>query len=88
MDIKISANLGFLWKDLSLPDAIEKASKFGFDAVECHWPFELSAQYLSASLKEFNMKMISMNAPKGDMAKKGFWIKCYPRTRNRSKGAH
>ena len=78
MDIKISANLGFLWKDLSLPEAIEKASKFGFDAVECHWPFELSAQYLSASLKEFNMKMISMNAPKGDMAKQDFGLNAIP----------
>ena len=31
---QFSANLGFLWTDLSLIDAIYKAKKHGFDAVE------------------------------------------------------
>ena len=78
MNIKISANLGFLWSEHSLPDAIEKASSFGFDAVECHWPFELSAQELKASLKAFNMKMISINASRGNIARGDFGLNAVP----------
>ncbi|MEN8934506.1 MAG: isomerase, partial [Planktotalea arctica] len=37
--MKFSANLGFLWSELSLPDAIRAAKAAGFDAVECHWPY-------------------------------------------------
>ena len=37
--IRFSANLGFLWKDLALPDAIHRAAAAGFDAVECHEPY-------------------------------------------------
>ena len=32
--MKFSANLGFLWTDRSLPDAIRAAKEAGFDAVE------------------------------------------------------
>ena len=31
---RFSANLGFLWNDLPLPDAIRAAASAGFDAVE------------------------------------------------------
>ena len=35
-----SANLGFLWNDRPLADAIRAARAAGFDAVECHWPYD------------------------------------------------
>ena len=31
--LRFSANLGFLWTDLALTDAIKAAAAFGFDAV-------------------------------------------------------
>ncbi|MEL7087640.1 MAG: isomerase, partial [Planctomycetota bacterium] len=31
--MRFSANLGFLWTELSLPDAIRAAKRAGFDAV-------------------------------------------------------
>ena len=40
MTIKVSANLGFLWVNHSIPEAIKKASKFKFDAIEFHWPYD------------------------------------------------
>ena len=40
--LKFSANLGFLWRELDLISAIRAASKVGFDAVEFHWPYEIS----------------------------------------------
>jgi hydroxypyruvate isomerase len=39
--LRFSANLGFLWTELPLPAAIMAAAKAGFDAVECHWPFDV-----------------------------------------------
>ena len=40
---KFLANLGFLWSDLPLPEAIHAAKVTGFDAVECHWPYDVPA---------------------------------------------
>ena len=37
---QLSANLGFLWTELSLPNAISDAHLAGFEAVECHWPYD------------------------------------------------
>jgi len=85
MTIKISANLGFLWNDITLLHAIEKASGFGFDAVECHWPFDLPAQELRAGLKSFNMKMISINAPKGDVVQGDFGLSAVPGRKTESR---
>ncbi|MGB1826557.1 MAG: isomerase, partial [Candidatus Puniceispirillaceae bacterium] len=34
---RFSANLGFLWTDRPLADAVRAAAAAGFDAVECHW---------------------------------------------------
>ena len=42
--IRFSANLGFLWTDLALTDAIKVAASSGFDAVECHWPFDVPSK--------------------------------------------
>ena len=40
--MKFSANLGFLWKDLPLPERILAAKQAGFDYVECHFPYRTS----------------------------------------------
>ena len=50
--IKWSANLGFLWADRALPDAIEVASQAGFDAVECHWPYDHNPQSVADVLRQ------------------------------------
>ena len=36
--MKFSANLGFLWTDLPLSEAVRAAHRAGFVAVECHGP--------------------------------------------------
>lgn len=58
-----SANLGFLWKDLALPDAIRAACQHGFDAVECHWPYDTAVSEVRAALKETGLPMIGLNTP-------------------------
>ena len=50
--MKFSANLGFLWNDRPLPDAIRAAKSAGFDAVECHWPYDVPTTIIRAALEE------------------------------------
>ena len=63
-----SANLGFLWTELSLPDAIRAAKAAGFDAVECHWPFDTPAQDVKAALDETGLPMLGLNTRRGDLS--------------------
>lgn len=63
---RFSANLGFLWTDLSLPDAIRAASANGFDAVECHWPYDVPAQDIAFALREAGLPMLGINTRRGD----------------------
>ncbi|MEO9518230.1 MAG: TIM barrel protein [Paracoccaceae bacterium] len=67
--MKFSANLGFLWTELSLPDAIRAAKAAGFDAVECHWPFEVLAAEVKAALDETGLSMLGLNTRRGDLTK-------------------
>ena len=64
--IRFSANLGFLWTDLSLPDAIRAAKSAGFAAVECHWPYETDPAEVKAALDETGLPMLGLNTSRGD----------------------
>ena len=64
---RFSANLGFLWNDLPLPDAIRAASLAGFDAVECHWPYDVPAEDVAAALAETGLPMLGLNTRRGDL---------------------
>ncbi|TKT74760.1 TIM barrel protein [Aquamicrobium sp. LC103] len=63
--IRISANLGFLWNELPLADAIRKAREAGFDAVECHWPYGEDGDGVKAALDETGLPMLGLNTAKG-----------------------
>ena len=45
--MQFSANLGFLFRDLALPDAIRAAKRHGFAAVELHWPYDTDASVVA-----------------------------------------
>lgn len=62
-----SANLGFLWTDRSLPDAIRAAKAAGFDAVECHWPYDVPVEEVRAALQETGLSMLGLNTRRGDV---------------------
>lgn len=66
--MKFSANLGFLWTELPLPDAIRAAKAAGFDAVECHWPYDTAAGDVVAALQETGLEMLGLNTRRGDAA--------------------
>jgi len=65
--MRFSANLGFLWKDRPLPDAIRAAKAAGFDAVECHWPYDVPAGQVLAALEETGLPMLGLNTSRGDV---------------------
>lgn len=64
--MKLSANLGFLWTDRPLPDAIRAAKAAGFDAVECHWPYDFEIEELSQALLETGLPMLGLNTQRGN----------------------
>ncbi len=64
--MKFSANLGFLWNDRLLPDAIRAAKAAGFDAVECHWPYDTPAPITKATLDETGLRMLGLNTRRGN----------------------
>lgn len=66
--MKFSANLGFLWADRPLPDAIRAAKAAGFDAVECHWPYAVPVADTKAALEEAGLEMLGLNTSRGNTA--------------------
>lgn len=66
--IRFSANLGFLWTDLPLPDAIREAAEAGFQAVECHWPYHESVSEIRQALTDTGLPMLGLNTLRGDVS--------------------
>jgi hydroxypyruvate isomerase len=64
--LRFSANLGFLWAELPLPDAVRAAHRAGFDAVEVHWPYATDPGALRAALEETGLPCLSLNTDKGE----------------------
>ncbi|MEL6645474.1 MAG: TIM barrel protein [Pseudomonadota bacterium] len=64
---QFSANLGFLWTDRPLPDAIRDAKAAGFAAVECHWPYDTPPDAVRAALAETGLPMLGLNTRRGDV---------------------
>ena len=65
--MRFSANLGFLWTELSLPEAIRAAKRAGFDAVECHWPYDTPAKEVALALEETGLPMLGLNTARGNV---------------------
>lgn len=63
--MKFSANIGFLWNELPLPERILAAKAAGFDVVECHFPYEHPAEEIAAILKANKMRMLGLNTALG-----------------------
>ncbi len=66
--MKFSANLGFLWADRPLTEAIRAAHAAGFDAVELHWPYETPARDVKAALDATGLPILGLNTRRGDVA--------------------
>jgi hydroxypyruvate isomerase len=82
-----SANLGFLWTDRPLPDAIFAAKAAGFDAVECHWPYDVPPEQLGTALRETGLPMLGLNTIRGDVAAGDMGLAALPARRTEAKAA-
>ena len=76
--LRFSANLGFLWTELTLVDAIKVAASRGFDAVECHWPFDVPSKSVESTLKDFGLPMVSLNTRPGNLKTGDFGMAAVP----------
>ena len=59
--LKFSANIGFLWENVELPERIELAAAAGFDAVECHFPYDYPAEHIASVLQTHDLPMVGIN---------------------------
>ena len=66
--LPFSANLGFLWTEHALPDAIRAAAAAGFCAVECNWPYDVDTAEIKRVLAETGLPMLGLNTRRGDVA--------------------
>jgi len=64
--LKFSANLGYLWTDLALTEAIQAAAKAGFDAVECHFPYHVPPADVTNTLTQTRLPMLGLNTRRGN----------------------
>jgi hydroxypyruvate isomerase len=76
--MKFSANLGFLYTDLSLSDAVAAAAADGFAALECHFPYDTPPEVLKAALSRSGLPMLGLNTWPGDRAKGDFGLAALP----------
>ena len=66
--IKLSANLGFLWTELDLPEAIHAAATAGFHGIECHFPYAIDSAKVKAAMGETGLPMVGLNTQRGNVA--------------------
>jgi len=66
-----SANLGFLWNELPLPDAVRAAKSAGFEAVELHWPYDTPVDDMAAALRESDLPLLGLNTLRGAPGENG-----------------
>jgi hydroxypyruvate isomerase len=66
MNFKYSANVGFLWDYLELPERVLAAHKAGFDAVEFHFPYDYPADSIRNVLDKTNLSVVGINTKLGD----------------------
>ncbi len=84
---KFSANLGFLWTGLSLPEAIRAAHGAGFEAVECHFPFDVPAGEVKSALEATGLPMLGLNTVRGNVEEGEFGLAAVPGAETRARAA-
>ncbi|PID60561.1 MAG: isomerase [Gammaproteobacteria bacterium] len=83
--MKFSANIGFLWDDLPLTERVRRAAANGFDAVECHFPYDTDPAELAAVLAECNLPLLSLNTALGANGQDDFGVTARPDRRDEAR---
>ena len=85
--LRFSANLGYLFTDRPLPQAIRAAAAAGFDAVECHFPDATPPAEVTAALAETGLPLLALNTEPGDRAAGEFGLAALPGREDRARAA-
>lgn len=85
--MRYSANLGFLFTDLPLPQAINAAKQAGFDAVECHFPFDVPPADVAQALADTGLGMLGLNTWPGDRSAGDFGLAALPARKDEARAA-
>jgi hydroxypyruvate isomerase len=62
---RFSANLGFLWNELPLLDALARAAAVGFRGVEMHWPYDTQPDAVRDACARLGLTLLAANTPRG-----------------------
>jgi hydroxypyruvate isomerase len=76
--MQFSANLGFLFRDLPLVEAIRAAKRQGFAAVEMHWPYDTPVAEVAAVLAETGLPLLGINTVRGNVEAGDFGLSAVP----------
>ncbi len=75
---RFSANIGFLWPELDFIDRIHAAKKAGFQAVECHFPYEVPESDVKQALNDTGLPLIGLNTQLGINGADDFGVAARP----------
>lgn len=85
--MRVSANLGFLYTDLPLPERIATAAADGFDAVEFHWPYDIDPTTVRAALSAAEIPGLVLNTSPGNLAAGDFGLSALPNREDEAQSA-
>ena len=75
---RFAANISFLFTELPFLGRVKAAAAAGFGAVECHYPYDTSAEAMRAALTDAGVKMLGINTRNGTGATKDSGIAAVP----------
>ena len=85
--LQFSANLGFLWTELPIDQAILRAADAGFSGIEMHWPDPKDILKIKSALAAVNLPLLSLNTVPGQKQDGDFGLCALPDRRVDAKEA-
>ena len=85
--LQFSANLGFLWTELPIDQAIQRAAEAGFHGIELHWPDPADISKIKSALTSTNLPLLSLNTVPGTKQDGDFGLCALPDRRGEAKAA-
>jgi hydroxypyruvate isomerase len=67
-----------LWQELPFVQRVRAAAEAGFEAVECHWPYDEDVSAVRQVLADTRLAMVSVNTPVGDPSRGEFGLAALP----------
>ena len=76
--LRFSANLSFMFTEVEFLERFGRASKAGFTAVECVFPYQWQKEALAETLEKLNLEMVVQSMPAGDWDAGERGLACIP----------